>query len=64
MGAEVRLIGEGLDIGFRRSWGQALDVVKSRGGTAYAIPPGASVHKYGGLGYVGFAEEVRAPREK
>ena len=25
-----------------------------------AIPAGASVHKYGGLGYVGFAEEVRA----
>jgi 1-aminocyclopropane-1-carboxylate deaminase/D-cysteine desulfhydrase-like pyridoxal-dependent ACC family enzyme len=25
----------------------------------YAIPAGASVHKYGGLGYVGFAEEVR-----
>ena len=24
------------------------------------IPAGASVHKYGGLGYVGFAEEVRA----
>ena len=24
------------------------------------IPAGASVHKFGGLGYVGFAEEVRA----
>jgi 1-aminocyclopropane-1-carboxylate deaminase len=26
----------------------------------YAIPAGASVHPLGGLGYVGFAEEVRA----
>jgi len=24
------------------------------------FPAGASVHKFGGLGYVGFAEEVRA----
>ena len=31
-----------------------------KGGKPYAIPAGASVHKYGGLGYVGFAEEVRA----
>ena len=30
------------------------------GGKPYAIPAGASVHKFGGLGYVGFAEEVRA----
>ncbi|ESZ55899.1 1-aminocyclopropane-1-carboxylate deaminase [Mesorhizobium sp. L103C131B0] len=59
MGAEVRLGDEGFDIGIRRSWEQALDEVKSRGGRPYAIPAGASVHKYGGLGYVGFAEEVR-----
>lgn len=60
MGAEVRLVDERFDIGIRRSWEQALDDVKSRGGTPYGIPAGASVHKYGGLGYVGFAEEVRA----
>src|SRR5438128_107759 len=30
----------------------------------YAIPAGASVHKYGGLGYVGFAEEVRAQEKQ
>ncbi|MFP6778178.1 MAG: pyridoxal-phosphate dependent enzyme, partial [Alphaproteobacteria bacterium] len=30
-----------------------------KGGKPYAIPAGASVHKLGGLGYVGFAEEVR-----
>lgn len=60
MGAEVRLVDERFDIGIRRSWEQALDDVKSRGGTPCGIPAGASVHKYGGLGYVGFAEEVRA----
>ena len=33
--------------------------MRDAGGTPYPIPAGASVHKYGGLGYVGFAEEVR-----
>lgn len=64
MGAEVHLVDEGFDIGIRRSWEQALDEVKSRGGRPYAIPAGASVHKYGGLGYVGFAEEVRAQEKQ
>ena len=59
MGAEIELVDEGFDIGIRESWQRALDDVKARGGTPYAIPAGASVHKYGGLGYVGFAEEVR-----
>jgi len=60
MGADVRLVDEGFDIGIRRSWEDAIADVKARGGKPYAIPAGASVHKYGGLGYVGFAEEVRA----
>lgn len=64
MGAEVRLVDKGFDIDIRRSWEQALNEVKSRGGRPYAIPAGASVHKYGGLGYVGFAEEVRAQEEQ
>lgn len=64
MGAEVRLVDKGFDIGIRRSWEQALDEVKSRGGRPYAIPAGASVHKYGGVGYVGFAEEVRAQEKQ
>jgi len=59
MGAETRLVDEGFDIGIRASWTAALDEVRARGGKPYAIPAGASVHKYGGLGYVGFAEEVR-----
>ncbi|MER8809602.1 1-aminocyclopropane-1-carboxylate deaminase [Mesorhizobium australicum] len=64
MGAEVRLVDEGVDISIRPSWEQALDEVRSRGGRPYAIPAGASVHKYGGLGYVGFAEEVRAQEKQ
>ncbi|ARP67310.1 MULTISPECIES: 1-aminocyclopropane-1-carboxylate deaminase [Mesorhizobium] len=59
LGAEVRLVDEGFDIGIRYSWEEALHDVKARGGRPYAIPAGASVHKYGGLGYVGFAYEVR-----
>ena len=59
MGAEIELVDEGFDIGIRESWQRALDDVKAKGGKPYAIPAGASVHKYGGLGYVGFAEEVR-----
>ena len=59
LGAEIELIDEGFDIGIRESWEAALEDVKDKGGTPYAIPAGASVHKFGGLGYVGFAEEVR-----
>ena len=59
LGAEIELVDEGFDIGIRESWQRALDDVKARGGKPYAIPAGASVHPLGGLGYVGFAEEVR-----
>jgi 1-aminocyclopropane-1-carboxylate deaminase len=59
MGADVRLVDEGFDIGIRKSWEDALEDVRAEGGKPYAIPAGASVHKFGGLGYVGFAEEVR-----
>ncbi|WEX91466.1 1-aminocyclopropane-1-carboxylate deaminase (plasmid) [Sinorhizobium garamanticum] len=64
MGADVRFVDEGFDIGIRRSWEQALEDVRSKGGIPYAIPAGASAHKYGGLGYVGFAEEVRAQEQQ
>jgi 1-aminocyclopropane-1-carboxylate deaminase len=59
LGAEVELVADGFDIGIRASWERALADVKARGGKPYAIPAGASVHPLGGLGYVGFAEEVR-----
>ena len=60
MGAEIEFVDEGFDIGIRESWERALERVRAEGGKPYAIPAGASVHKLGGLGYVGFAEEVRA----
>jgi len=64
MGADVRLVEDGFDIGIRKSWEQAIAEVKAAGGKPYAIPAGASVHKYGGLGYVGFAEEVRRQEQE
>jgi len=60
MGADSRIVSDGFDIGIRKSWEDAIQSVKDAGGKPYGIPAGASVHKYGGLGYVGFAEEVRA----
>ena len=60
MGADSRLVDEGFDIGIRQSWEDAMQEVRDSGGKPYGIPAGASVHKFGGLGYVGFAEEVRA----
>jgi 1-aminocyclopropane-1-carboxylate deaminase len=60
LGADVRLVDQGFDIGIRKSWEDAIAEVEKNGGKPYPIPAGASVHKLGGLGYVGFAEEVRA----
>ena len=59
MGADSRLVDEGFDIGIRKSWEDAMQSVRDEGGKPYGIPAGASVHKLGGLGYVGFAEEVK-----
>ena len=58
MGADSRLVDDGFDIGIRKSWEDAIKSVEDAGGKPYAIPAGASVHKYGALGYIGFAEEV------
>ena len=58
MGADSRLVEDGFDIGIRESWENAMQSVRDAGGTPYGIPAGASVHKYGALGYIGFAEEV------
>lgn len=59
LGADVRLVPDGFDIGIRRSWEEALDSVRAAGGKPFAIPAGCSEHPLGGLGFVGFAEEVR-----
>ncbi|MBJ9716097.1 1-aminocyclopropane-1-carboxylate deaminase [Burkholderia gladioli] len=60
MGADVRLVPDGFDIGIRRSWEEAMADVRAKGGKPYPIPAGCSEHPLGGLGFVGFAEEVRA----
>ena len=60
LGADVRLDAAGFDIGIRPSWEQALEDVRRAGGKPFAIPAGCSEHPLGGLGFVGFAEEVRA----
>jgi 1-aminocyclopropane-1-carboxylate deaminase len=60
MGAEIELVDEGFDIGIRESWERALEDVRAKGGKPYAIPAGASDHPLGGLGFAGFADEVRA----
>jgi 1-aminocyclopropane-1-carboxylate deaminase len=60
MGADVRLVNAGFGIEFKESWEQALDDVRRAGGKPYAIPAGASDHRLGGLGFVGFADEVGA----
>ena len=58
MGADVRLDEAGFDIGFRKSWEEALASVEAAGGKPYAIPAGASDHPLGGLGFARWADEV------
>ena len=59
MGADVRLVADGFDIGIRKSWEDAMESVREAGGKPFPIPAGCSEHPLGGLGFVGFAEEVR-----
>lgn len=58
LGADVRLDAAGFDIGFRKSWEDAIASVEARGGKPYAIPAGASDHVLGGHGFAGWAFEV------
>jgi 1-aminocyclopropane-1-carboxylate deaminase len=58
MGAHVELVEAGFGIGFKESWENALEDVRSKGGTPYAIPAGASDHRLGGLGFANWAAEV------
>lgn len=64
LGADIELADAGFDIGIRSSWEAAIADVEAKGGRPYPIPAGASVHKYGGLGFVGFADEVRVQEEE
>jgi len=58
MGADVRLDPGGFDIGFRKSWEEAIASVERDGSKPYAIPAGASDHPLGGLGFARWAFEV------
>ncbi|HEY9095161.1 MAG TPA: 1-aminocyclopropane-1-carboxylate deaminase [Hydrogenophaga sp.] len=60
MGADVRMDAAGFDIGIRPSWEKAMEDVRQAGGKPFPIPAGCSEHPLGGLGFVAFAEEVRA----
>ncbi len=59
MGADVRLDAAGFDIGIRQSWQQAMEEAAQNGEKPFPNPAGCSEHPLGGLGFVGFAEEVR-----
>jgi len=59
LGADVRIVDAGFDIGFRPSWEEAIESVKARGGKPYAIPAGASDHPLGGHGFARWAMEVQ-----
>jgi 1-aminocyclopropane-1-carboxylate deaminase len=64
MGAHVEIVESGFGIGFKESWENALEDVRSRGGVPYAIPAGASDHRLGGLGFAGWAAEVQQQEEE
>jgi 1-aminocyclopropane-1-carboxylate deaminase len=59
LGADVRLDPAGFDIGFRKSWEEAIASVEERGGKPYPIPAGASDHELGGHGFAGWAFELQ-----
>src|SRR5262249_47044606 len=59
LGAQLEFSHEDFSIAIKESWEGALERVRRAGGKPYAIPAGASDHPLGGLGYVGFAEELR-----
>jgi 1-aminocyclopropane-1-carboxylate deaminase len=64
MGAHVEIVESGFGIGFKQSWENALEDVRSAGGVPYAIPAGASDHRLGGLGFAGWAREVQEQEQQ
>ncbi|RZQ62936.1 1-aminocyclopropane-1-carboxylate deaminase [Amycolatopsis suaedae] len=58
LGADVRLVESGFDIGVKDSWQRAVAEVAEAGGKPYAIPAGASDHRLGGLGFAGWIAEL------
>ena len=64
MGADSRIVDDGFDIGIRTSYEAAIEDVKAEGGKPYGIPAGGSVNKFGAIGYVNFAEEVKKQEQE
>ena len=60
LGAAIEFSHEDFSIALKESWAKGVEAVRRAGGKPYGIPAGASDHPLGGLGYVGFAEELRA----
>lgn len=60
LGADVRLVDAGFDIGFRESWERTVAEIEDGGGKPYAIPAGASDHRLGGLGFANWIAELTA----
>jgi 1-aminocyclopropane-1-carboxylate deaminase len=59
LGAAIEFSREDFSIALKESWARGVDAVRKAGGKPYGIPAGASDHPLGGLGYAGFAEELR-----
>lgn len=59
LGADVRFVSDGFNIGIRKSWEDAMKSVEAEGGKPFPIPAGCSVHPKGALGFVRFTDEVR-----
>ncbi|MER8829230.1 1-aminocyclopropane-1-carboxylate deaminase [Mesorhizobium sp. M0938] len=64
MGAEVRLVDEGFDIGIRRSWEKALYEVKARGRHTLCDSSRGVCSRKGRPRLCGVAEEVRAQEKQ
>lgn len=58
MGDDVRIVPDGFDIGMRTSFQNALDELTAKGFKPYPVPAGCSEHPLGGLGFVGFVDEL------
>jgi len=59
LGAQLRFSQEDFSIASKKSLEAAMADIRKQGGKPYMIPVGASDHPFGGIGYVGFVEEVR-----
>ncbi|KAK2749782.1 hypothetical protein FQN55_003018 [Onygenales sp. PD_40] len=59
MGADVRLVKAGFDIGHKPTAADVVEGCKRNGEKPYYIPAGASDHPLGGMGFARWAFEVR-----